>query len=71
MADNTSAALRWRAARSDTVGTPKAALLRLAGLGDIKLDVRILASALIVPAVDDLGFHRTHLQMAFCQPGLM
>src|ERR1700720_2772730 len=34
MADSTSAVLRW-SARSETVGTPRGALFRLTGLGDI------------------------------------
>ena len=34
---------------------------------EVKLDVRIRASALSVFAVDDLGFRRMHLEVALCQ----
>ena len=37
---------------------------------EVKFDVRILAFALPVLAVDDLGFRRMHLQAALCQASL-
>ena len=37
---------------------------------EVKLDVRILAFALSVPAVDDPGLRRMHFQTALRQPGL-
>ena len=36
----------------------------------VKLDVRILASAPDVPAVDDLGLRRVELKATLCQPRL-
>jgi hypothetical protein len=36
----------------------------------VKLDVWVFAFSLSVFAVDDLGFRRMHLQVAFRQPGL-
>ena len=34
---------------------------------EVKLDIRILASAACVPAVDDPGLRRMHFEMALCQ----
>ena len=36
----------------------------------VKRDVRILASALSVPAVDDLGLYRMEFEATLCQPRL-
>src|SRR5689334_16796241 len=37
---------------------------------EIKFDVRVLASAIVVLAVDEPGFHRMHLQTALRQTSL-
>src|SRR5262245_26887245 len=37
---------------------------------EVKLDVRILASTLSVPAVDDSGLRRMHFEVALCQSRL-
>ena len=37
---------------------------------EVELDIRILTISLSIPAVDDLGFHRMHFEMALCQTGL-
>src|SRR5262245_43112546 len=37
---------------------------------EVKLDVRILASTLSVPAVDDPGLRRMHFEVALCQSRL-
>ena len=46
-----------------------------AALGTTQVEVagqaiRILTISLSIPAVDDLGFHRMHFEMALCQTGL-
>jgi hypothetical protein len=37
---------------------------------EVKFDIRILAFAISVFAVDNFGFRRMHLQVALRQPGL-